>query len=645
MPKPTEDEILAHVLLEINKAQEVADRESNDNASMYKYYRAKTMDNEVKGRSQIVDTTVFETVEWIMPALEDIFSEENGNPEFEPQGPEDETAAEMMTQLCRYQFWRQSDGVIPLRLAMKKSLLFRPGGIIKYCWEKDVSSESKKWEGVPPELLMQMNTMKDMYEAKKVTEDGLGGFDIEGTERSIEYDGPRFHSVPDGEFLRHPNAKNIKTSPFVTHKTKVTADWLRRQKGKPGWMDDKIEEAIGENDYGGVSSTETTISESTMKTQDGLDAQPEFSTDPARREFMHYECYIQIDESGDGFLENRVINLVNKIILRDEINEYKYPPFICLASIDDIDKFSGIPISEMVMDIQRLRTFLMRQVIDNQAQLDNGSLVYDPTVVNQGDIFNNVPGRAIRVAAGVDVRTAITQLVTQPFSPMAFSFLEYATSLAEQRTGVTKTNKGVGDKFNETFSGQMAMLNQASQRIRMIAKIMATGLSDLFRAMVLMNKKFLTSSTVVRLENKYLEIMPDDLEGRMDLILHVIMGQSSRQQTLVNMQTLLATLGQLQQAGIPALDAKVSKNIVQEMAKAMGYKNSERFVADVFLNKPKEMSALMTGNALMQGGGNGGGSTLGSTANTGAGGVATSNPTGAGVSSPAIQPGAGQVFQ
>ena len=644
MPKLDDDRKLALLWLEIHKAEEVANTESADNANAYKYYRAKTMDNEVKGRSQIVDTTVFETVEWIMPALEDIFSEENGIPEFEPHGPEDEKPAEMMTQLCRYQFWRQSDGVIPLRLAMKKGLLFRPGGVLKYCWEKDVSSESKKWENVPYEDLLKMGMLKDSFEVKKASVNSGGGYDIEGIERTVEYDGPRFYSVPDGEFLRHPNAKNIKTSPFVAHKKKVTADWLKRQEGKPGWKN--IALAIEEGDGRGMSTTDTRYTQSVMMLQDKLSDNPEFSDDPARKELIMYECYIQMDVDGDGLLENMKFNVIDKKIVYEDINEYKYPPFIKLCAIDDIDKFSGITIAEMVMDIQRLRTFIIRQMVDNQAQLANGSLVYDPTVVSQADIFNNVPGRAIRVQPGVDVRTAITQLVTQPFNPVAFTLLEYATSLTEQRTGVSKSSKGVGDQYNETFHGQMASLNQASQRIRMIAKIMASGMSELFRAMVYMNKKFMTENTFVRLEGKPLEISPDDLEGRMDLILHVIMGQSSRQQTLVNMQTLLSTLGQLVAVGIPALDAKVSNSIVREMVKSMGYKNAERFLPQAFLDNPEGMSQAMTMNALTAGGGNGsGGANIGSTAAGGTGTVATSNPSGAGVATPSIQPGAGSVFQ
>lgn len=640
MPELTQEEIVTLLKGEIAKAQDVADTESAENERMYKRYRAKTMDNEEAGRSQIVDTTVFETIEWVMPALEDIFSEENGIPEFEPQGPEDEMAAEAMTELCRYQFWRQSDAVIPFRLAMKKGLLFRPGGILKYCWEKDVSSESKRWEEVSPEELMMMEQNPEAFQVQRV-EVGDTGATVEGVERSIEYDGPRFYSVPDGEFLRHPNARDIKTSPFVAHKTRVTADYLRRKEAEGIFSGVGV--LFDEHGDAGNQASENIGGEVTLAQQDKLGRDPEHSNDPARKEFLLYECYVQMDTDGDGLLENRVICLVNDHIIRNEINPYKYPPFVKLCAIDDIDKFSGITVAEMVEDIQKLRTFLLRQMVDNMAQANNSRKVYDPTLVNQADILDNRVGVPIRVQPGVDVRTALMELVTQPFNPVTFSVLEYATALAEQRTGVNKSSKGVGDQFNETFSGQMAALNQASQRIRMIAKIMATGMGDLFRAMVYMNKKFLTRNTYVRLENKFLEVSPDDLEGKMDLTVHVIMGQASRQQTLVNMQQLLATLGQLAQVGVPALDAKVSGNIVREMVKSMGYKNVERFLPEVFLNNPNDVSQLMTANTLMGGGasGGGGGQTIGSLASAGTGAGATTNPGGAGLPASAIQPGAG----
>ena len=151
MPKLDKEEIITRLKEDIRAAEEVRDQESIDNADVYKYYRAKKQGNEQRGRSQIVDTTVFETIEWIIPAIMDHFDQSNGNPTFEPVGPEDEVAAEGMTNLVRYQFWRQNEGELELSIALKDALMYHPGGVIKYWWEKKGSHSPKSYSGMSGE--------------------------------------------------------------------------------------------------------------------------------------------------------------------------------------------------------------------------------------------------------------------------------------------------------------------------------------------------------------------------------------------------------------------------------------------------------------------------------------------------------------
>jgi len=299
----------------------------------------------------------------------------------------------------------------------------------------------------------------------------------------------------------------------------------------------------------------------------------------------------------------------------------------------------------MVEDIQRLRTFLLRQMVDNMAQAGNSRKVYDPTRINQADLMNNLPGAPIRTKAGTRPADAVLELPIQPLNPVSFTVLEYATQLAEQRTGVTKANKGVGDQYQQTATGQLAAINQASQRVRQIAKIIGSGLSSLFRAMVLMNKKFLTREVAIRLnEKKYLQISPDDIEGKMDLVLNVVLGSQSRQQTIINMQQMLATFGQLYPVMPGVLDANNVKTIVTEMTRAMGYRNPDRFLPLAWQASPEVGNAQIEQEkmkqAMLEGGGvpSNGGANINSTANTNMGAMATTNPAGAGGGGAAWQP-------
>lgn len=644
MPKPTKDDILRMVREDIRAAEDVAEREAVENARLYERYRAKKMGNEIEGRSKIVSSDVFEAVEWAIPALLDIFDVNNGIPEFEPHGVEDEDAARKMTQLIRYQFWRLNDGETLLRRGTKDALLYRPGGVIKYCWIKETESKPATWVGTTQDEYDYLNARPDTSITGVTFDPELGLYDVEGDYHITTFDGPRFYHVPPWEFLRHPNTRDLKDSPFVAHKKKVTVDYVRRM-GNSGFYED-AEKAIEQ----AAMASYAELTEEKIYQADGQTRDPEKSSDEPRKEVDLYECYVHLDVDGDGILENRIVTIVGNTIVRNVENVYKRPPFILLKCIEDTHKIAGITLAEMVEDLQRLNTFMLRQTVDNLAQSNNSRKVYDPTRISEADILMNIPGVPIRTTRpGVDVRTALMELPTQPIQPTVLSFYQISKELGEQRTGIGKSFRGVGDTTNETASGQYQAINQASMRIRMMAKIMGSSLSELFRAMVYMNKMFLTQKTIVRLENEPMEIAPDDLDGSMDLVLNVFLGSATRQQMVVNMQQLLAIFGQLQQGGIPALDANNVGNITRELVKAMGLKAPDRFLPLALQGDPqvanqKMMQAQMQQAMLQEGAAGGaGGSTAASMAGTGQGAVATTNPAGAGSATGAVEPYSGSM--
>lgn len=271
--------------------------------------------------------------------------------------------------------------------------------------------------------------------------------------------------------------------------------------------------------------------------------------------------------------------MVGRTIIRNVENVYGRPPFSVIKCIKDTHKFSGIPISEYMIDLQRLNTFLLRQTVDNIAQSNNARKVVNPKAVHMGDLLDNRSGASIRVKDGVDVRTAIMELTTNPVNASVMSFFGIIKGLGEQRTGISQTFKASGDVHNQTASGQNLAIQQASTRVRKMARIMAEGWKDLFRAMIMLNKKFMTEPLTLRITNsKYVDISPDDLEGRMDIDVNVLMGSNSKQQQIQNMQQLIAIGGQLTQLGVPVLDQKNASKMFEEIVKNMGYKDTEQFM-------------------------------------------------------------------
>ena len=83
----TEDEIVSRIDGEINEAVGYGDDVSEQRREAMRYYYALPLGNEIEGRSQYVDSTVQDTVEWIKPSLMRVFASGDELVKFEPNNP------------------------------------------------------------------------------------------------------------------------------------------------------------------------------------------------------------------------------------------------------------------------------------------------------------------------------------------------------------------------------------------------------------------------------------------------------------------------------------------------------------------------------------------------------------------------------
>ena len=74
-------------------------------------------------------------------------------------------------------------------------------------------------------------------------------------------------------------------------------------------------------------------------------------------------------------------------------------------------------------------------------------------------------------------------------------------------------------------------MNASSQRLELIARMFAeTGVKELFRHMIKMNQMFITEQTFIRVTDERKPIIPDDLEGSIDITVNVGVVAGSKQQ-------------------------------------------------------------------------------------------------------------------
>jgi hypothetical protein len=75
---------------------------STDRAFAIDQYLGKNLEPAPDGRSQVIDRSVFETIQWILPSLCRIFANGDDVVELPPIGPEDEQAAKQEGQYLNW---------------------------------------------------------------------------------------------------------------------------------------------------------------------------------------------------------------------------------------------------------------------------------------------------------------------------------------------------------------------------------------------------------------------------------------------------------------------------------------------------------------------------------------------------------------
>ena len=108
--KITEDELLGRIRNEITDALGYDDEISKQREMAMEYYYGQPFGNEVEGRSQFVDSTVQDTIEWIKPSLMRVFASGDEMVKFNPHGPEDVPMAKQATDYVNYVFTKDNPG-------------------------------------------------------------------------------------------------------------------------------------------------------------------------------------------------------------------------------------------------------------------------------------------------------------------------------------------------------------------------------------------------------------------------------------------------------------------------------------------------------------------------------------------------------
>ena len=172
--KLTDDEILSRIRGEITDSLGYGGEISKQREDAMLYYYGLPFGNEVEGRSQYVDSSVMDTIEWIKPSLMKIFASGDEVVVFNPQGPEDVESAKQATDYVNYVFMRDNPGWEILYSWFTDALL-QKNGIVKCWWDETEDWNREEYNNLD-EVEFNMLIMNDDVEiiehTPRMEEDG-----------------------------------------------------------------------------------------------------------------------------------------------------------------------------------------------------------------------------------------------------------------------------------------------------------------------------------------------------------------------------------------------------------------------------------------------------------------------------------------
>ena len=583
--KITDGELIARVNGDISDALGYHDIINEQRELAMEYYYGLPLGNEVDGRSQYVDSSVMDTIEWIKPSLMRVFASGDEMVTFNPVGPEDVEMAQQATDYVNHIFTKDNNGWEILYTWFTDALL-QKNGIVKCYWDEYEDWNREEYNGLDEQEFnaLVISPAIEIIEHTPYSDDYGAKHDVVISRKS--YTGKvKVENVPPEEFLISREAKTIEDARFTCHRVLKTLSELRLM--YPDEDLDPSDLGSGEEDS---FAWQTTLARYEYDSSVGMpwSQNPLTSDDQSLNTYWLHESFMRIDYDGDGIAELRKICSVGQKVLANE--EIDSIPFISITPIKIPHKFFGLSIADLVLDIQRIKSTLMRNLMDNMYNQNFGRYAVLEGQANLDDLLTQRPGGVVRVKSP----NAIMPLATPQLEQSSFSMLEYLDNLRESRSGVNKYSQGLNENAltsHTTATAVNATMTAAQSRVELIARCFAeTGVKELMRNIYELVLKNQDHQRVVRLRNKWVPVRPDMWRDKMDCTVSVGIGNGNRDQQLMHLTTMLQFAGDAMRGGLKIVNEKNMYNMGAALVKNMGFQNVDDFLTDPDSVPPEQPS-------------------------------------------------------
>ena len=559
-----------------------------------KAYMREPYGTEQEGRSQVVSSEVFDTIEGMIPDLLDVFVTSDKAVVFDPIGPEDEQGAEQATNACNHVFYKQNNGFLILYTACKDALMMKTGGV-KWYWDERRTASFQTYKNATE---MQIATHLATNPGSSVVERGepvqpdpqmVQQLAMQGMEPPLTFETVKIKTIgkaskvticniPSDELhvsARH-NSILLDECPYVAHvslKTLSDVHGLGYTKVTQADMHAAADEA---------TSQDKEFRESLKGGRFGWWTKDNEADESATSGYLRDE-YVLCDFDGDGIAERRHIVRLGQLVLLNE--EVSHVPIAAWTPYILTHRFEGLSVSDLVEDFQRIGTEIWRAQLDNLDLANNQETVVltdsqGSPLADIDDLLNRRPGGILRER----VQGAIRPYSERWQGIEALPMIDLLDRAKQQRTGFTPQASGLdADALNKTALQVSKEENRSQRRSKLMARIMAECLvAPMFRGIFKTLSDNCMEKLSFRLNGNFVQMDPQEWRDGYDMSINVGTGSGDKQYQAAALQNIA-------QAQFAALQGPMGGRVVTEanffavqarIAENAGFKNPAEFWTD-----------------------------------------------------------------
>lgn len=530
------------VIADMVKQSEVhADELSKDRLRAIEYYQGEMKDTPADaGKSQMVTRDVRAQIKKVLPSIMRTILNADEVVEYLPQGEGDEEGAAQASDYMNMVVLTESNARDAIYDAVHDALLLR-NGILKWWFEEKQAVKISKHSGLTVDALadlisddgvevLEQDTSEEEVIDPATGEAQLVTFYSVKIRRTYTDRQLRCAAVPRERFLIHPDAVTIDNESLLTgEKTTVTRS-------------DLVAMGYDRKTVDGLALADEDDTEEDARRDTASDAG---EAQRANDQIDYYDLYIRVDTDGDGIAELRHMTfaggLTEKHLLEDdEVDEVQ---FCDICVMRQPHQWEGISLADDLMDIQRGKTVLLRQTLDNLYWQNNPQpIMQKGAIANPNAVYNPEFGLPIEVNQGVDVRAAMGFNQVPFVAQHSFSMLDYLDNEAQDRTGVSDASSGLApDALQNMTAKASAMIEQAGiGQTEMMVKNVAEGLRRFFRGLLRLSIRHQDVPRTVRLRDEWVQVDPRQWNAEMDCTVNTGLGAGTRERDMMMMQQVIA---------------------------------------------------------------------------------------------------------